>query len=266
MGNGFNTNTYDKKMHLAKNAINGAVTGNKNANIVYTHIYTHNGKKLKAFEKAHDIRKFEIELFWRRGTYFWAFIAASYTAYLYLLTNTIGNELLNAVLLCASSFMGFFFSYSWLLVNKGSKYWQKNWEHHIDCLEREITGDLHKTYLDTNANGCNSYPFSLKPYDYSVSKITMLGSAVMTIAGIIIFVTQMAVSLCTFHECLISIIKNITVVISLEVIFIFCAAIALLLFCHNVLQWIKGNDDASDTSDKTVLFKNHSDSLLVNVE
>ena len=34
-----------------------------------------------AFNIAHEIRRFEIELFWKRGTYFWAFILASFTAY-----------------------------------------------------------------------------------------------------------------------------------------------------------------------------------------
>lgn len=32
----------------------------------------------KAFELAHDIRKFEIELFWKRGTYYWTYIIGSY--------------------------------------------------------------------------------------------------------------------------------------------------------------------------------------------
>ncbi|PNK72626.1 hypothetical protein CEQ35_000035 [Yersinia enterocolitica] len=42
---------------------------------------------------------------------------------------------------------GFVFSYGWFLVNKGSKFWQENWEFHIDRLEDEITGPLYKTVL-----------------------------------------------------------------------------------------------------------------------
>ena len=32
----------------------------------------------RALAYALDIRKFEIELYWKRGTYFWAFIAAAF--------------------------------------------------------------------------------------------------------------------------------------------------------------------------------------------
>jgi len=45
-------------------------------------------------------------------------------------------------------------------VNKGSKFWQQNWEAHIDILEKEISGPLYKTL-----NYRNSKPI------YSVSKI-----------------------------------------------------------------------------------------------
>src|SRR5258706_16354530 len=34
-----------------------------------------------ALQHALDIRKFEIDLYWRRATYFWAFIAAAFAAY-----------------------------------------------------------------------------------------------------------------------------------------------------------------------------------------
>ena len=34
-------------------------------------------KEEKALEHALDIRKFEIELYWKRATYFWTFIGAT---------------------------------------------------------------------------------------------------------------------------------------------------------------------------------------------
>ena len=42
--------------------------------------------------------------------------------------------------------LGFIFSVAWILVNKGSKHWQENWENHIDLLEDSVTGPLHKIY------------------------------------------------------------------------------------------------------------------------
>lgn len=53
------------------------------------------------------------------------------------------------------------FSLSWILVNKGSKKWQENWEAHIDMLEDKITGPIYKIVLDK------------EKYNYSVSKINL---------------------------------------------------------------------------------------------
>jgi len=35
----------------------------------------------KTLEHALEVRKFEIELYWKRTTYFWAFIASSFAGY-----------------------------------------------------------------------------------------------------------------------------------------------------------------------------------------
>ncbi|MDE5898339.1 MAG: hypothetical protein K2H09_03625 [Treponemataceae bacterium] len=197
-------------------------------------------KQMLALEKAHDIRKFEIELFWKRGTYFWAFILASYTAYFFTLSfnkeNLFSSEIIILVLLCVTSFLGFFFSYSWLLVNKGSKYWQKNWELHIDCLEQEITGNLHKTFLDTAKNGCESSPFSVAPYDYSVSKVTTIGSLVMTVLGFCIFAMQLFFTV----GALLSVPMEIHLAISLAIVVFLCLGIAAMT------EWLKGNVHSSN--------------------
>jgi tRNA A-37 threonylcarbamoyl transferase component Bud32 len=37
----------------------------------------------EALKQALDIRKFEIDLYWKRATYFWAFIAVSFAGYLH---------------------------------------------------------------------------------------------------------------------------------------------------------------------------------------
>ena len=34
-----------------------------------------------AFEKAWEIRNFEIEMYWKRANYFWAFIASTFVGY-----------------------------------------------------------------------------------------------------------------------------------------------------------------------------------------
>ena len=153
-----------------------------------------------AYEQAADIRKFEIELFWSRGTYYWAFILAAFTAHFSLLgilfTKGDGMELslfnlwslngLSLLALTLTAFFCFMFSFSWVLVNKGSKYWQQNWERHIDELEYYYTGNLHKTYLNTNYKKFSMNPLSQNAYDYSVTKITMVTSIILMIASFLL--------------------------------------------------------------------------------
>lgn len=40
-----------------------------------------NSKLYEAYKTAMDVRKFEIELYWKRATYFWTFIGLSLAAY-----------------------------------------------------------------------------------------------------------------------------------------------------------------------------------------
>lgn len=47
---------------------------------------------LSPLKGALDIRKFEIELYWKRTTFFWAFLVAIYTAYFYICSNCRDNS------------------------------------------------------------------------------------------------------------------------------------------------------------------------------
>ncbi len=157
-------------------------------------------RQKEAYKQAADIRKFEIELFWKRGTYYWAFILAAFTAHFALIGMLFSGSKLSLKNMCelpgfslfalaVTAFFCFFFSLAWTLVNKGSKFWQKNWEAHIDMLEEHITGNLYKTYLNTNSGNSelNKCPLCYKAYDYSVTKITTMTSIVLTIASAILF-------------------------------------------------------------------------------
>ena len=50
--------------------------------------------KLKALEYSFDIRKVEIDLYWKRATYFWTFIGAVFVAYGAAQTSSEGTVLL----------------------------------------------------------------------------------------------------------------------------------------------------------------------------
>ncbi|WP_444899867.1 hypothetical protein ACJJIX_04140 [Microbulbifer sp. VAAC004] len=101
-------------------------------------------KRKKALEHALDIRKFEIELYWKRATYFWTFIGAIFAGYIAIQASKSDLKQDLAVIL---SCLGFVFSIAWFCVNRGSKQWQENWEKHVDSLEDSVTGPLYKVVL-----------------------------------------------------------------------------------------------------------------------
>lgn len=102
---------------------------------------TKNLQYLKVLEKyriSNDTRKFEIDLFWRRSIFFWGFIAAAFIAYAQFGSEKISSPYLKLVI----SAFGLICSFCWTLLNRGSKYWQENWEQHISEIENDVTGRL----------------------------------------------------------------------------------------------------------------------------
>lgn len=125
-----------------------------------------------ALKQALDIRKFEIELYWKRTAYFWSLIAAAFAGY-FALANQPQKEL-SLTVAC----IGLILSFSWYLVNRGSKYWQTNWERHVDCLEDEGNGPLYKTTLSKDEFSVfrfwSGYPFSVSRVNQLVSLFTVI--------------------------------------------------------------------------------------------
>lgn len=136
-------------------------------------IYPKDRSKLEsALEKALDIRKFEIELYWKRAAYFWTLIAAAFAGYFIILGAQHLNDkkFLAFVVAC----VGFLFTFAWFQVNRGSKQWQENWENHVDILEDEITGPLYKTILRRPDGDDLFERYVTGPGDISVSKTNQI--------------------------------------------------------------------------------------------
>lgn len=129
--------------------------------------------KEKALEHALDIRKFEIDLYWKRATYFWAFIAAAFAGYLAMIS---AEKPASPDMFVMLSSLGLSFSVAWYFVNRGSKFWQNNWERHVDLLENEIIGPLYKTAIDIRT--CYFRRLH-KEYPFSVSKVNQILSLYM---------------------------------------------------------------------------------------
>lgn len=101
-----------------------------------------------ALERAHELRKFEIENYWKRSSYFWGFQVISFGAL--ALTAKDGRFYPPVVLIV--SVLGALAALTGVLTARGSKFWQSNWEAHVDLLETEVEGNLHKTALIEGRN------------------------------------------------------------------------------------------------------------------
>jgi len=99
--------------------------------------------RLAALNRSHEIRQFEIELYWKRATYFWLLQAAVFTGLGFIWKD--GGKSIPHVIPLALASLGLLTSAAGWLSAQGSKFWQENWERHIDMLEDEFEGKLHKT-------------------------------------------------------------------------------------------------------------------------
>ena len=132
-------------------------------------------KHIEAIKVALDMRKFEIELYWKRAGYFWLFMAAVLTGYF---TVESGKDGINWALSFLLAAIGLIIAITFYFANKGSKFWQLNWERHVDLLEDKYMGPLYKCL-------CVSKRMSKidpsKEYCFSVSKLNqvLVGAFVM---------------------------------------------------------------------------------------
>ena len=139
----------------------------------------------RALAYALDIRKFEIELYWKRGTYFWAFIAAAFAGYALTHKATDPDPWLSIIF----SALGLVFSFAWYLVNRGSKFWQSNWERHVDLLEDMTLGPLYKVVAVTTDNSAGN-PLT-SPAQFSVSKLNQILSVFVVAVWLLLFVRSL---------------------------------------------------------------------------
>ena len=142
-------------------------------------------KRFQALKEAQEIRKFEINLYWKRTGFFWAFITIIYTAFFHVLCKYIDCPCKYGVFvpaISALSGLGFFFSVAWHMVNKGSKFWQKNWEMHVSLLERSEIGPLYDVYLNPKGT-MRERLCPTKAFDFSVTKVNMWASATMVVCS-----------------------------------------------------------------------------------
>lgn len=113
----------------------------------------------KRLEIAVATRAFEIELFWKRSIFFWGFISVAFAGYGAF---RAAHSDLAIVVAC----FGLVCSTAWTLLNRGSKYWQENWETKVERYESDVTGPVFAVQEDVQPKG----PW-LQARRYSVSKL-----------------------------------------------------------------------------------------------
>ena len=136
------------------------------------------------FKIALDTRKFEIELYWKRTGYFVLFIGAVFVAY-----QGFSKECPHEWLLPFLASIGYLLSLLWYMANRGSKYWQENWEHNIEELS---------TYIGKPIFGIIKCPTQKSPYSdlmdaypFSLSKVNQMVSIIITASWIIVFIKEL---------------------------------------------------------------------------
>ncbi|MCB0713494.1 MAG: hypothetical protein KDD67_14295 [Ignavibacteriae bacterium] len=150
-------------------------------NEYYTDSFKNDRIKNNALLTALDIRKFEIELYWKRATYFWTFTSAALAGYLAILTSKDAYNKPETLLLISS--LGIIFSTAWHLVNRGSKYWQNNCEYHVQLLEDDWMGPFYKTIIEAKRN----IAIPTRAYPFSVSKVNQLLSFYIVLIFVALF-------------------------------------------------------------------------------
>ena len=136
---------------------------------------------VRALDRAHDLRKLELEFYWQRSTYSWALQGAAFAALALVFKD---GTLAKPALLLPVTVFGAVTSFAARLTASGSKFWQENWEHHVDLLEDKVDGRLTQTVVVSKKIG------------FSVSKINQRLLTIFFFGWISIFALVAAVVVC----------------------------------------------------------------------
>lgn len=143
-------------------------------------------KKLKeAFQIALETRKFEIELYWKRTAYFVLFISAVFIGYYKIIQaddSIIGIYQKEWLLLFLAA-LGFLLSLLWYMANRGSKFWQENWEAHIEMLSTHLGIPIFGIIKHSTSSKLDL----MKEYPFSVSKVNQMVSLIVTASWFLLF-------------------------------------------------------------------------------
>lgn len=148
------------------------------------------GKKAQqdALVAAIDMYKFEMDMYWKRATYFSIFIGSIFLGF------GTAIQLSSFFYAFGLSIFGFIISFIWYLANKGSKFWVRNWNIHVEQLEQLIGVKIFRHYCLTkkyNPLKLDWWSILIKPsedFTFSVSKLSHYASYSVVWVWIVSFV------------------------------------------------------------------------------
>jgi len=138
-------------------------------------------RQKKRYDVSLDTRKFEIDLFWKRALFFWGFIASAFVAYAAFSKDRPDSPTISLLI----SLFGLVCSFSWTLANRGSKYWQENWETRVNNDEDAITGALFKTPAALQDKGW------FGAHKFSVSKLAIALSDYVSFVWVVLILKSL---------------------------------------------------------------------------
>lgn len=146
----------------------------------------------EAYKQTLDTRKFEIELYWKRATFMWPVNGA-----LLVLLGIFAKLFYDApfdkrteYLMATSviSLLGYLVSMISSGMSQSGKYWQENWEYHLDMLEPFFCGHLFKTHI------------SRRPKAYSISRLQDTVNLILLLLWVVIFFVSISQTSLTTGE------------------------------------------------------------------
>ncbi len=149
-------------------------------------------KRIKEFKKAKkkfglnlyseilELRKFEIENFWKRALFFWGTIAIILAGYF---KAGIDDKYLIFI-----SFLGIIYNSIFSLSIRGSKFWQEHWENMAIIYEKSLKFGLLNELSSKLIDKKNKTAFITYPFRFSVSKLTMLLSDITVLLWVMFWV------------------------------------------------------------------------------
>lgn len=135
---------------------------------------------INLYDKVLELRKFEIENFWKRTLFFWGTITLIYAGY-------FKADLKDYQIIIP--FIGLLFNIIFSLSTRGSKYWQEHWETMAVIYENKLNFRLFRNDTQSLVNKKSKSIFT-KPYRFSVSKLTMLLSDLSVLLWFILWIQQ----------------------------------------------------------------------------